>query len=270
MASPRSIFAARLAQFPDLVLADAAAFERRGRWGASFRRRIGESFGDRIVFEIGCNDAQFLTRIAVKHPHIAFVGVDWKFKAIHDAAARVTELGLKNVALIRGRAQDIARIFGDGEVDEVWVFHPDPCDKPNELKNRLIAEPFMTDVHRVLRDERSRLTLKTDHPGYFQWTLSLLGLPEPQSFQRARLSIPAAPSASRLRFKDLMPADTLPDASEAVRARFEVLATSADFWNDASATAYVAKRMFVEERTVFEDRFVRKRLPIYFVDLRKR
>jgi tRNA G46 methylase TrmB len=270
LASPRSIFAARLAEFPDLVLDDAAAFERHGRWDAFFRRRIGAPFSRRIIFEVGCNDAQFLTRVASKHPDTAFVGVDWKFKAICDAAERVTQLGLRNVSLIRGRAQDVARVFGDGEVDEVWVFHPDPCDKPNELKNRLIAEPFLIDVHRVLRDERSALTLKTDHPGYLQSTLALLGLAEPQSFAAARAGLPPAPGSPRVRAKDLMKPGDVPAASDAVRTRFEPTAVSADFWNDPVAQCHAAERAYGHDRTTFESRFVQKRQPIYYLELGKR
>jgi tRNA G46 methylase TrmB len=267
----RSNFAARLAEFPDLVLTDAAAFARRGKWEPFFRQRMGAPLlNGRIVFEIGCNDAQFLTRIAAKHPHVAFVGIDWKFKAIHDAATRVTELGLKNVSLIRGRAQDVSSLFADGELDEIWIFHPDPCDKPNELKNRLIAEPFLTDAHRVLRDERSRLSLKTDHPGYYQWILALLGLPEPEAFRIARAGTPVAPGTARVRRRDLMRIENLPPVSDAVRTRFEPFATSSDFWNESVVSSDARERLFSGERTAFELRFVQKRQPIYFVELRKR
>jgi tRNA G46 methylase TrmB len=269
VSAPRSIFASKLAAFPELVFSDAAAFERHGQWEDFFRHRIGASFDGRVVFEVGCNDAEFLTRIAVNHPRVAFVGLDWKFKAIHGAATRVTQVGLNNVCLVRGRAQDVARIFGDGEVDEVWVFHPDPCDKPNELKTRLIAEPFLMDVHRVLRDGHSTLTLKTDHGGYFQWTLALLGLPEPEAFDNARLGLAPAPGAPRVRARDLMQLPELPPQSEAVRKGFACVAWSNDFWNDQAMAAHVAGRMFDGEQTAFEGRFAKKRLPIYFVELRK-
>ena len=270
MSTPRSIFAAKLAELPDVALADAKAFERRGNWGRFFRDRIGAPYHDRLVFEIGCNDAALLTRIAQKHPHTAFVGIDWKFKAIYDAASRVSQLGLRNVALVRGRAQDVARYFGAGEVDEAWVFHPDPCDKPNELKNRLFAEPFLSDLHGVLRDGRSTLTLKTDHPGYYQWALALLGLPEPAAFEPARAGFSSPVGTPRVRPRDLMSVENLPSVNAIVRAKFEATTWSADFWGDTQAQARLRERAWVGERTSFEERFVRKRMPIYLLDLRKR
>ena len=74
----------------------------------------------------------------------------------------------------------------------------------------------------------------------------------------------------RVRVRDLMRRDELPAPSKEVLRRFEVVANSADFWNDPAATAHVAGRPFAGEATTYESRFVKKRLPIYFVDLAKR
>lgn len=255
-------------EFADVALVDEAAARHRGGWGEFFRRRIGAPFGGRVVLEVGCFDAAFLCRVAAKHPGTAFVGLDWKAKAIYEGARRVVELGLNNVALVRGRGQDVLKLFGKGEVDEVWVFHPDPCAGPAELANRLVSESFLVDAHAILREVGSRLTLKTDHPGYYQWVCGLLGLPEPEQFRAARGGLPVPDL--RVRVRDLMRRDELPAPSKEVLRRFEVVANSADFWNDPAAAAHVAGRPFAGEATTYESRFVKKRLPIYFVDLAKR
>ena len=136
MAARRSIYADRLGEFADFAFGDEATSARAGRWATFFGERIGPSFGGRLVWEIGCADAAVVCRVASKHPHVGFVGLDWKAKAVFDGARRVAELGLRNVALLRGRAQDATKIFGRHELDEVWVFHPDPCDRDVELRPR--------------------------------------------------------------------------------------------------------------------------------------
>jgi tRNA G46 methylase TrmB len=268
MTLPRSRYADRLHEFAEVALVDEAAARHRGRWGDFFRRRVGAPFGGRVVLEVGCFDAAFLCRVAARHPETAFFGLDWKAKAIYDGARRVLEMGLRNVALARARGQDVAKLFGEGEVDEIWVFHPDPCAGPGELANRLVAEPFLMDAHAVLRDVGSRLTLKTDHAGYYQWVLALLGLAEPETFRAAREGS-GLPDA-RVRVRDLMQRGELPGTNHEVLRRFEVMANSADFWNDAAALADVAGRPFSGEATLFESRFVKARQPIYFIDLGKR
>src|SRR5215207_1385688 len=100
---PRSIYASKLGEYSQIAFADRDAFTRRDHWREFFAGRIGDRFDQRIVFEIGCSDAAFLSRIAEKYPSTAFIGLDWKFKSLYDAAARVTAQGLENVALVRGR-----------------------------------------------------------------------------------------------------------------------------------------------------------------------
>jgi tRNA (guanine-N7-)-methyltransferase len=220
----RSVYADRLLDFPGVVFSDGTEFSRRGTWRDALRHPA------QLIFEIGCNDAGLLATVAAKHPATGFVGIDWKPRALHAAAQRVAHANLRNVALLHGRAQDIRKFFADGEVDEIWIFHPEPLDHPRELKNRLLGEAFLIDAHRVLRDGGA-VVLKTDHRGYFEAVLELLAT---------------------------------------MRDRFDAGVTSFDFWNDPTAQSAVAGRAFAGEVTTFESRFVRKRKPIYFTEARRR
>jgi tRNA G46 methylase TrmB len=170
---PRSAYAGKLREFPDFTFTDADAFARPGAWRDYFARRIGPAFDNRIILEIGCAEAALLTTLAAQNPRTVFIGLDWKCKPLHDAAMHITAQELKNVALLRARAQEIRQIFAHREVDEIWIFHPEPCDTAEELKHRLVTESFLIDAHAILRDDRSRLCLKTDHAGYAQSVFQL-------------------------------------------------------------------------------------------------
>ena len=230
---PRSIYAARLSEFPEFTFADRAAFQFRGIWRDYFGRRMGSAFGGRIILDIGCFDAAFLSRIAAKHPTTAFIGLDWKCKAIYDGAKLVDSLGLNNIALLRGRGQDVSRMFAEGEVDEIWLFQPEPCDRDCDLKTRLITEPFLCTVHRVLRDSSSVLAFKTDDSGSYHWVNRVLV------------------------------------AAQQNGNHFDVACASMDYWNDPLALAHTACRFFTGEATAYENRFLKKRLPIHYLEMRK-
>jgi tRNA (guanine-N7-)-methyltransferase len=249
-------FEEQLRQYPDIAAGGADVFARRGAWRQHFEKRIGRSFGGRIILEVGCADASFLSDVAAKHPAVAFVGLDWKFKSLLTGAQRIAAAELRNVALLRGRAQDLLKIFSPGEVDEIWVFHPEPCPEPPQRKNRLIAEPFLNDAHELLSNQESVVAIKTDHAGYFQWIHRLLALPAPALSQRVRL-------------RDVEPADDLPEPSNAARSRFELAASSADFWQDPSIIERTKDRCFAGSVTPYENRFVQKRRPIHYIELRK-
>jgi tRNA (guanine-N(7)-)-methyltransferase len=239
---PRSVYAGKLAEFPDFAFAGAAALGLRSKWRDFFESRMGSAFEGRIVLEIGCASAAFLSRIAAEHPNIGFVGIDWKCKAIYDGAKAVTDQGLHNVALLRARGHDLPLIFGDAELDQIWIFHPDPCDGKRELKNRLISARFLKHAHSVLRDRTSLLALKTDHEGYYQSVIDLL---EPDNSEEA-------------------------NTAGELTQRFAVGITSTDYWHDPLALARTAERLFAGKRTLFENRFIKKRVPIRYVELRKK
>ena len=223
----------RLREFADMVDIGPAAFAHRGRWAERFANRHG-AFDGRLIVEIGCFDGGLLTAAAARWPTAGFVGIDWKAGSVADAAGRITAAGLNNVHLIRGRGQDIARTFADGEAEQVWLFHPEPCDRDVERPNRLMSEPFLLDVHRILRSgPRARFIMKTDHAEYYQHTLSLL------------------------------------IDSPAVRERFRIVAQSADYWSDGATLAAAAGHAFAGEVTAYEARYRRKRLPIYYLELAK-
>ncbi len=246
----------RLAEFADLI---APAGTLGVPWSETFARRLGGRFGGRVFCEVGSADGQFLCDVAADHPDAGFVGVDWKFKSVHAAAARAAAGGLRNVALIRGPGQDLPRWFQPAELAGIWVWHPDPIDRGG----RLIAEPFLSSIHPLLRPGGT-VAIKTDHPGYFQSIRSLLGRPAPSWFTDDPARIGPSP---RLRRRDVEPPATLPPFSPEVARRYRVTADVADFWADPAAARHTQSHPFAGRTTPFECRYRAKRLPIYYVEL---
>lgn len=244
----------RLRAYDALVRVDDAAIAERGRWRERFAKPPA-----RLILEIGCSDGALLARVAARQPEVGFVGLDWKYREVLRAAERIDAAGLSNVLLVRGRAQWLRRKFADGELDEVWLFHPDPCANAVERPNRLFAEPFLLDAAAVLRPGGT-LTLKTDHAGYYQSARSLLGLPQPDW----------ATAVPRARVRDLSSPDEWPARSDAATEAFKVSAASHDFWNDAAAQEHASAMLFAGERTAFEQKHFADRRPIFYVELRRR
>ena len=230
----RSKYADRLQECGEFVFGGFDTVKRRSRWQSFFKQRIGAAFDGKIIVDIGCFDAEFLTRIAGKFPKSGFVGLDWKAKALYDGGARIAALGLQNIALLHARGQDLPVLFGENEVDELWIFHPDPFDKENQLNQRLISAPWLSAAHGVLRNEASIVALKTDHPEYYRSAVEFFAEGNP------------------------------------LRRLFDVAMTSSDYWHDHAALAHTAGRYFQGETTGFETRFRNKRMPIHYLELQKR
>ena len=244
-----------LASMSDVAFVDAREKQARGHW----RDVIGKDMlrCNEIVLEIGCFDAEFLIDIAHANPGVGFVGLDWKAAALCKAAARIIELGLKNIRLIHGRAQVVDEMFAPMELSEVWLLHPDPCDGENELKNRLFSGEFLIRLANTMSTDGLFL-LKTDHPGYFQWAASAIGA-----------ACPDLRDGRRVKKSELMQDIDLPGKSDRAMELWNLLLLTANWWEDEVVASWIKGRLIEGRKTLFERRFVNKRWPIYGMELQR-
>ncbi|MBI3555479.1 MAG: hypothetical protein HY074_04370 [Deltaproteobacteria bacterium] len=258
-------YADRLKEFSSFVLNDTDAHSLAQGWHKLFSARLGNPPA-KLTLEIGCSNAEFLCAVAGRHPEIAFVGIDWKFKVVYKGAKRIHRENLKNAMLVRGTAHDLEKIFGEGELDEIWIFFPDPWAKKGQLKKRLMQESFLLAAHRALK-KNGRIFFKTDHPGYFQWVLALFGEPEPVLPEYSQ----ATPVERSMRSRQIqvrrLEKDGLPAANAAIQAAFRLERYSTDYWGERTGRTVTP---FSETPTLFEQLFVKDGLPIYYVELARR
>lgn len=255
----RSIYADRLAEFGDFAFGDDDVFKHVGRWREYFAERMNGHFDSRIIVEIGSADGTLLCAMAQKHPNTAFVGIDWKARQTYLAAERVAGMKLRNVALLRGRASDVGRIFASEEINEVIIFHPEPCDRPQERANRLLNDRFLLDASHILHD-RGTLAIKTDHVGYYQWALARMGVQPPIDEL----------SRERVKQREMLAAEELLPPSRVAIDHFKLDITSSDFWSDAAVQQATSHQPFAGEMTTYERRFSKKRQPIFYLQLSRR
>lgn len=265
MAFPKNPYASRLeTEFSSFALNEDEVFRYQGGWEEFFLARMGRKPA-RLVLEIGCSNAEFLTEVAAANPDIAFIGIDWKYKVLYKGAKRVAQKDLKNVALLRCRAQELSRIFTDSELDEIWLFFPDPWAKKSQLKNRLVQEPFLKDAHRALH-AGGKVYFKTDHPGYMQWVLALFGKPVPE-LEGYDEEAPTERSyrARQMKVRKVHSAEDLPGANESIQKMFALENESLNHWKEPRP-----RTLFSETQTLFEKGFVQDNLPIYYAEFRKK
>ena len=159
----------KLLSLHGLVYSDNQTELNRGNWRKQFRD--SNRFSERkLHVEIGCNSAHVLLEWAKAHPENAYIGIDWKFKAIFRAAEKAAELGLENIIFLRAHAERFPYMFGPKEVDHLCLYFPDPWPKKSHWKNRFVTVERLSAIVRLLTPG-GIFHIKTDHPGYFEWIL---------------------------------------------------------------------------------------------------
>ena len=130
---------------------------------------FAELFGNAhpLEMEIGTGKGTFLTEQAKAHPETNFLGVEYARWFWRYASDRLRRNNCQNARTARAEAMYFVREHVPNEsIDVLHIYFPDPWPKKRHHKRRLIQEPFMKEVMRVLKPG-GRLQIVTDHADYF-------------------------------------------------------------------------------------------------------
>lgn len=122
-----------------------------------------------IELEIGMGKGTFITDQAKARPDVNFFGIEWANWFWRYASDRLRRNGCTNARTVRAEAGFFLReLVPDNSLSVLHVYFPDPWPKARHHKRRLIQEPFMKQVERVLAPASGRLQIVTDHQEYFE------------------------------------------------------------------------------------------------------
>lgn len=135
----------------------------------------GALFGNErpIELEIGCGSGEFLCSLARKNPESNFVGVDIRRKSLHAAIARASTMALDNIRFVAADARLLHPLLRADSLRAVYLHFPDPITRRRFHNRRLFTESFLDSMHTAMT-AMGRLSVMTDHPGYFEEMLRLV------------------------------------------------------------------------------------------------
>lgn len=153
-------------EFKDRAFSEETAPQNKGKW----RESLGILKDSKLDLEIGTGNGYFFAEYAKRSPERNLLGLELKFKPLIQTIKRSVALGNKNSWVIRYHASILDEIFAPNELDNVFIYFPDPWPKKRHFKNRLITLEFLFSLYEIQKSG-SFLEIKTDHEGYFDWIL---------------------------------------------------------------------------------------------------
>jgi tRNA (guanine-N7-)-methyltransferase len=103
------------------------------------------------VLDIGFGDGEALVTCAANHTDLDYIGVEVHEPGIGHLLLLLEKAGSTNVRVIARDAADLIRELGDGSIDAVNLFFPDPWPKKRHHKRRLVQPEFTAQIARVLK-----------------------------------------------------------------------------------------------------------------------
>ena len=132
-------------------------------------------FGNRapLHLEIGCGKGKFANTIAAQNPDINFIAVEQTANVIVSAMEQTVQLGLPNLRYLMGKAEYLWKITPPKSVERIYLNFSCPFPKKSYAKHRLTHERFL-DIYREILTSDGVIVLKTDNPGFFEFSLNSL------------------------------------------------------------------------------------------------
>ncbi|MFT5583793.1 MAG: tRNA (guanine-N7-)-methyltransferase [Cognaticolwellia sp.] len=139
------------------VLTSEQSAACRGAWEQEFGRKAT------LNVEIGTGNGFFFSGMAESHPDQNWLGIEIRFKRVILTAKKLRAACTEsNSRICRYDASGLTDLFVPGEIDTLYINHPDPWDKERWAKNRLLGPDFLDRIA-ILMSPGAELRIKTDH-----------------------------------------------------------------------------------------------------------
>ena len=122
------------------------SYDKKGHW----REKVFNN-NNPIVLELGCGKGEYTVSLAERNPNINYIGIDIKGARFWRGAKTAIEENLYNVAFIRTQIELVEYVFGENEVDEIWITFPDPQIKYKRTKHRMTNLAFIERYRKILK-----------------------------------------------------------------------------------------------------------------------
>ena len=116
---------------------------------------------------------KFLHTLAKNNPDINYIGIEKYSSVLLRAIQKMEEDELPNLRFIRMDAEDIEEVFGEGEVDRIYLNFSDPWPKDRHAKRRLPSGQFLARYDKILKKD-GVIEFKTDNRPLFDFAVEEL------------------------------------------------------------------------------------------------
>ncbi len=135
----------------------------KGRWKEAFAGQ------QPLHIEIGMGKGRFVSRMAVLHPDINYLGIEIYESVMQKAIERLGEKP-DNLFFLCMNAEILEDVFAQGEVGRIYLNFSDPWPKARHEHRRLTSPRFMALYDKVLAPDGT-VEFKTDNEGLFDYSL---------------------------------------------------------------------------------------------------
>ena len=119
-----------------------------------------------VHLEYGSGNGEWVVRCAEEQPCTNWVAVEKSFRRVRKIHARKIKSGVNNLLIVAGEGLTFTQHYlSDSCLSAAYINFPDPWPKRRHAKHRLVRQPFVQELRRIIVKQGS-VTFVTDHPHY--------------------------------------------------------------------------------------------------------
>lgn len=149
------------------VVDESILEECPGTW----KSRFGNDNPVRI--EIGMGKGRFIHDLAEQNPDVNYIGIEKYSAVLLRAVQKMEEAEKPNLIFLRMDAEDICKVFAEGEIDRIYLNFSDPWPKDRHAKRRLPSRQFLARYDKILKKDGC-IEFKTDNRALFDFAVEEL------------------------------------------------------------------------------------------------
>ncbi|MCR4923337.1 MAG: tRNA (guanosine(46)-N7)-methyltransferase TrmB [Lachnospiraceae bacterium] len=123
-----------------------------------------------LRIEIGMGKGKFIYTLAKDNPDINYIGIEKYSSVLLRAIQKQEEEELSNLRFMRMDAEYICDVFGEEEVDRIYLNFSDPWPKDRHAKRRLPSAAFLARYKQILK-KGGLVEFKTDNRDLFDFAV---------------------------------------------------------------------------------------------------
>ncbi|WP_203341542.1 tRNA (guanosine(46)-N7)-methyltransferase TrmB [Metamycoplasma hominis] len=124
------------------------------------------------ILEIGIGRGTMLTKLALMHPDIEYIGLEKYSTPAYSALKKAIDLNLENFHIIIGDAINLSTYFKN-KIKTIWLTFSDPWPKKRHYKRRLVYRDFLK-IYQNILDKDGVVYFKTDNDMLYQFAIDEL------------------------------------------------------------------------------------------------
>ena len=119
-----------------------------------------------VKVEYCSGNGAWIAACSLNDPNSNWIAVEKKFERVSKIWSKKKKMVLNNLITVCGEGYTVTKYyFREESVSEIFINFPDPWPKTRHAKNRIVQQPFIEEMWRILQDEGT-VTIVTDDENY--------------------------------------------------------------------------------------------------------